>query len=75
MSRVYQASWKGPSSFNWKGPKHGYVIQTRPKDFSPEELPEFPKLTDPELVKIFEGESQVRALAAQRVLLRRKQSG
>ena len=74
MSRVYQASWKGPSSFNWKGPKHGYVIQTRPKDFSPEELPEFPKLTDPELVQIFEGESQVRALAAQRVLLRRKQS-
>ncbi|MDC3283956.1 c-type cytochrome [Opitutales bacterium] len=74
MSRVYQASWKGPSSFNWKGPKHGYVIQTRPKDFSPEALPEFPKLTDPELVKIFEGESQVRALAAQRVLLRRKQS-
>ena len=74
MSRVYQASWKGPSSFNWKGPKHGYVIQTRPKDFSPEELPEFQKLTDPELVQIFEGESQVRALAAQRVLLRRKQS-
>ncbi|MDG1173935.1 MAG: c-type cytochrome, partial [Opitutales bacterium] len=74
MSRVYQASWKGPSSFKWAGAEHGYVIQTRPKDFSPEELPEFQKLTDPELVEIFEGESQVRALAAQRVLLRRKQA-
>ncbi|MDA1078455.1 MAG: heme-binding protein, partial [Verrucomicrobia bacterium] len=74
MSRVYQASWKGPSSFKWAGPEHGYVIQTRPQDFTPEELPQFEKLTDPELVEIFEGESQVRALAAQRVLLRRKQS-
>ena len=74
MSRVYQASWKGPSSFKWAGPEHGYVVQTRPKDFEPEELPPFQKLTDKELVEIFEGESQVRALAAQRVLLRRKQS-
>ena len=74
MSRVYQASWKGPSSFKWAGPEHGYVVQTRPKDFEPEELPPFEKLPDPELVEVFEGESQVRALAAQRVLLRRKQS-
>ena len=74
MSRVYQASWKGPSSFSWKGPDHGYVIQTRLKGFTPEELPEFQKLADHELVEIFEGESQVRALAAQRVLLRRKPS-
>ena len=74
MSRVYQASWKGPSSFSWKGPEHGYVIQTRPKDFEPEELPQFSKLKDKELIEIFEGESQVRALAAQRVLLRRKQA-
>ena len=74
MSRVYQASWKGPSSFKWAGPEHGYVVQTRPKDFEPEELPQFTKLTDKELVEIFEGESQVRAVAAQRVLLRRKYS-
>jgi putative heme-binding domain-containing protein len=74
MSRVYQASWKGPSSFKWAGPEHGYVVQTRPKNFEPEELPPFQKLTDPQLVQIFDGESQVRALAAQRVLLRRKQS-
>ena len=74
MSRVYQASWKGPSSFKWPGPEHGFVVQTRPKDFEPEELPNFTKLTDKELVEIFEGESQVRALAAQRVLLRRKYS-
>ena len=74
MSRVYQASWKGPSSFNWAGPEHGYVVQTRPKGYDPEELPEFSKLTDQELIDLFEGESQVRALAAQRVLLRRKYS-
>ena len=74
MSRVYQASWKGPSSFKWAGPEHGYVVQTRPKDFEPEELPQFTKLTDKELVEIFEGESQVRAVVAQRVLLRRKYS-
>ena len=74
MSRVYQASWKGPSSFNWAGPEHGYVVQTRPKGYDPEELPEFSKLTDQELIDLFEGESQVRAVAAQRVLLRRKYS-
>ena len=74
MSRVYQASWKGPSSFNWAGPEHGFVVQTRPKGYDPEELPEFSKLTDQELIDLFEGESQVRAVAAQRVLLRRKYS-
>lgn len=72
MSRIYQASWKGPSSFSWKGPEHGFIIQVRPKDFIPVELPDLPKLTDLELVELFDGESQVRALAAQRVLLRRQ---
>ena len=52
-----QASWKGPSSFNWAGPEHGYVVQTRPKGYDPEELPEFSKLTDQELIDLFEGES------------------
>ena len=50
------------------------MVQTRPKDFEPEELPQFTKLTDKELVEIFEGESQVRAVLCQRVLLRRKYS-
>jgi HEAT repeat protein len=50
------------------------LSKPRPKDFEPEELPQFSKLKDKELIEIFEGESQVRALAAQRVLLRRKQA-
>ena len=71
MSRVYQASWNGPASFNWAGPEHGFVVQVKPKGFKPEPLPNFEKLSDQELIDLFESPSQVRAMAAQRTLLRR----
>ncbi len=29
MSAVYQASWKGPSTFNWAGPEVGYIVESR----------------------------------------------
>jgi hypothetical protein len=74
MSRVYQASWNGPASFNWAGPEHGFVVQVRPKGFQPASLPDFEKLSDQELIALFESPSQVRAMSAQRTLLRRPES-
>ena len=57
MSRVYQASWNGPASFNWAGPEHGFVVQVKPKDYTPEPLPDFEKLSDHELITLFESPS------------------
>ena len=74
MSRVYQASWNGPASFNWAGPEHGFVVQVKPKGYKPEPLPDFEKLSDQELIALFESPSQVRAISAQRSLLRRPES-
>jgi|TARA_B110000495_G_scaffold111384_1_gene96350 putative heme-binding domain-containing protein len=74
FSRVYQASWKGPSSFNWAGPEHGFVVQVKPKGYQPKDLPKFDQLSDLELIKLFESPSQVRAIAAQRTLLRRPEN-
>ncbi len=71
MSRVYQASWKGPATFNWAGPDHGYIIRVSPKGYRPEPLPAFQNLTDIQLVKILESPSHIRTLTAQRALLRR----
>ena len=72
MSRVYQASWKGPATFRWEGPEVGYIVRVKPTDFTPKPLPEFEKLSDPQLVEQLESPSHIRALSAQRALLRRK---
>ncbi|MDG1071656.1 MAG: ThuA domain-containing protein [Akkermansiaceae bacterium] len=74
MSTVYQASWKGPATFNWAGPNHGYIARVRPKGYTPAPLPDFEKLSDPELVKVLESPSHMRRLAAQRAILRRPES-
>ena len=74
LSRVYQASWNGPASFNWAGPEHGFVVQVKPKGYNPESLPDFEKLSDQELITSFESPSQVRAMSAQRTLLRRPET-
>ncbi|MBL6765459.1 MAG: discoidin domain-containing protein [Verrucomicrobiae bacterium] len=71
MSRIYQASWKGPATFSWAGPDHGYIARITPKGFQPAPLPDFEKLPDAALIALLESPSQVRALAAQRALLRR----
>ena len=73
MSRVYQASWKGPATFNWAGPDHGYIIRVTPTGFEPEPLPEFEKLTDAALIELLESPSHIRALTAQRTLLHREE--
>ena len=75
MSRVYQASWKGPATFGWKGPEHGYIARVTPTGYTPKPLPDFETLSDGELIQLLESPSQVRALAAQRTLLRRDESG
>ncbi len=74
LSRVYQASWRGPATFNWAGPDHGYITRVTPTGFKPEPLPNFDKLTDAELIKLLESPSHVRTLTAQRTLLRRKKN-
>lgn len=71
MSTIYQASWKGPATFKWAGPNHGYIARVRPKGYTPEPLPDFEKLNDTELVKVLESPSHIRRLAAQRALIRR----
>lgn len=74
LSRVYQASWKGPATFRWDGPEHGYITRVTPTGYTPEPLPDFDKLQDSQLISLLESPSQVRALAAQRALLRRRTS-
>ncbi len=74
MSRVYQASWKGPATFRWKGIDHGYIVRVTPKNYTPKPLPDFKKLSDVELIKLLESPSHIRALNAQRMLLRRKEN-
>lgn len=74
MSRVYQASWKGPATFRWAGPETGYIVRVSPKGYTPEPLPDFDKMSDSELVALLDTESHIRRLAAQRELLRRDAS-
>jgi putative membrane-bound dehydrogenase-like protein len=70
MSRVYCASWKG-ATFDWAGPDVGYIVQVKPKGFKAEQLPDFAKAKDEELVKVLESPSNRRRMEAQRELVRR----
>ena len=72
MSRLYQASWRGPARFDWAGPDSGYIVRVTPKGYTPEPLPDFGKASDGELIGLMESPSQVRTLAAQRALLLRE---
>ena len=74
MSRVYQASWKGPATFNWAGPDHGYITRVTPKGFKATPLPDFERLNDKQLIALLESPSHIRTLTAQRTLLRRAQN-
>jgi putative membrane-bound dehydrogenase-like protein len=69
-SRVYCASWKG-ATFNWEGPDVGYIVQVKPKGFKAEQLPDFAKASDAELVKVMESGSHRRRMEAQREIVRR----
>ena len=72
MSTVYQASWKGPATFKWAGPNHGYIARVRPKGYTPEPLPDFEKMSNKELIAALDSPSHIRTLSAQRMLIRRK---
>ncbi len=72
MSHIYQASWKGPASYFWKGVHQGYIARVSPKNYKAKSLPNFRQSQDHELVSIIENSlSHVRRLSAQRLLLRR----
>ena len=70
MSRIYAASWRG-ASFNYSGENVGYVVTVKPKDYTPDPLPDFAKASDRELVGLLASPSARRRLEAQRTLLRR----
>jgi putative membrane-bound dehydrogenase-like protein len=71
-SAVYQAAWKGPATFKWDGPAHGFIARATPTSHVPTTPPEFPVVHDIDLVDIVKhSASHVRRLAAQRMLLRR----
>ena len=70
LSSIYQASWKG-ATFAWEGPDVGYIVKVSPTGYTPEALPDFEKASDAELIQLLESASQVRAMEAQRALLRR----
>lgn len=70
-SRIYIASWKG-ATFTWVGPNAGYIVQLRPKNFTPEPMPNFEKLSAKELLALLSSNSHRRRLEAQRTLVRRK---
>ena len=72
MSAVYQASWKGPAAFGWKGPEQGYVTRVAPTGYTPDPLPKFQQLKDSELVEIIKNSpSHIRRFNAQRTLIKR----
>lgn len=70
MSRLYAASWKG-ASFNYAGEDVGYIVQVKPKGYTPVLLPDFNKASDAELVKLLESPSGRRRMEAQRALVRK----
>ena len=70
MSRLYAASWKG-ATFKYEGEEVGYIVQAKPKGYTPEPLPDFEKASGPELVKLLESPSHRRRLEAQRAILRK----
>jgi putative membrane-bound dehydrogenase-like protein len=70
LSHIYVSSWKG-ATFNWVGPNVGYIVRLSPKGYTPEPLPEFDSLSNPEVVKLLSSKSHRRRLEAQRTLLRR----
>lgn len=72
MSAVYQASWKGPATFNWNGPNCGYIVRVTPKGYTPEPLPDYAKLSNTELIEALDSPSHIRTLNAQRMLIRRE---
>src|SRR5205814_4335087 len=69
LSHIYVSSWKG-ATFNWVGPDVGYIVRLSPKGYTPEPLPKFDSLSNPEVVKLLSSKSHRRRLEAQRTLLR-----
>ena len=67
---IFAASWKG-ASFTWVGPDVGFLVRLSPKNFPPETVPDFEKLSDQELSREVASDSHRRRLAAQRALVRR----
>lgn len=70
LSRIYVASWKG-ASFTYVGENVGFLVQVKPKEYTPEPLPDYAKEHSDSLIQLFDSPSHVRRLAIQRELLRR----
>lgn len=69
-SRIYAASWKG-ATFTYAGEEAGYVVQLKPKSYSPPTLPDSNRDSDEVWLVLLKDPSHRRRLEAQRVLVRR----
>lgn len=69
---IYQASWKGPASYTWKGSDQGYIAKVKPSKAQAIPVTAFASLNDEQLLAIVAtSASNVQRLNAQRMLLRR----
>jgi putative membrane-bound dehydrogenase-like protein len=68
---AYASSWKGPATFGWAGPEHGYIVRVAPVGHVAPKLPDFEKASDLDLVKLLESPSHRTRKEAQRLLLQR----
>ena len=68
--RLYVSSWEG-ATFNYNGPKAGYVVQVTPPGWSYKAFPNLARASVPELLQHLGSASGFARLYAQRELLRR----
>lgn len=69
-STLYLSSWKG-ASFRYVGDNVGYIVQLKPKGYTPVSLPDYDTLDAEKLVDELRSPSHRRRLAASRAILRR----
>jgi putative membrane-bound dehydrogenase-like protein len=69
-SKLYAASWKG-ATFSYEGENVGYIVQVKPKGYTPEPLPDYSKASETELINRLESPSARRRMEAQRALIRK----
>ncbi len=70
QSRIYISSWRG-ATFNYVGPRVGYVIRLTRSGMVQPPFPDIKKASDSKLASYLDTDSQVLRLAAQREILGR----
>ncbi len=68
---IYVGTWRG-GFLGWTTINAGMVFKLSVRDFTPEPLPDFNRISAAQLVQVLRGPSHVRRIEAQRAILRRK---